>query len=139
VNKQLYFLAGTPGQVLDLRCPPGKQIRVVIAKITASAITLGEQFIVAYKRGPAEVLHATSNPTVAGITDGNAAIGNPTGTPMVLSIDPVTGVYTYDTSGADLCFPLPNVQWPFDIQVFAGTSGATEDSYSIFYEVSDIE
>lgn len=139
-NVETVIAQGATNATARLICPKGHKIRLVAFSASLSTPTAFDQPVLNITRGGAvnQVLTRVAMPGLQGSeTDIAGAIGLADTPNQATNTNPATGDVTYNPNIVALSVALPDVWWPFDIDVRVVTPTGTVDGSVYVYEVAE--
>jgi hypothetical protein len=133
---QLFQLA-TDQTAVTLTCPAKKRVRLVAVSGACSTTLPGENVNITYTRGSDVLVRTNSGPITANVGGFGAAIGLGQSTINEAVIDPVTGVVTLDQGPDQTTAALPDIWFPYDVDVTVSINNGTTTALMFLYEVAD--
>lgn len=132
--RKLATLEFIVGSLSTIECSPGERVRLTAVNAIVAPGAVGDQVIVRYQRGADILLEHSTEPITGQMTQFSAAVGQSSVRPLETNVDPVTGAVTFNTFATNVTSALPDVWWPFpvDVNVVLVAGGVT--SATLIYE-----
>lgn len=135
--KNIQLISGSGGVVVA-SCPQGKAIRILSVVMSLSSQAEADQIEIRYIRDATVIALTATNPITASVGNVAAAIGLGHTDARQAVVNIATGDVTYDQSLNTMNAPLPDADWPWDVQInCTGAVSTVVGQINVAYEILD--